>query len=131
MQRSMLACMNTTVEISNGIANLLLWRGIDSLAKLEFVHTGTVARATLNDVTLARIPAGLSCDLYPYWITARTSIGWGRIRALIPQLVLKRRIFFMWLGLTAERLCAPGRTWAMRDLQVYEASSRPPFGTNA
>jgi len=49
------------------------------------------------------------------------SYGWGRARALVPRHVRARAIALFWLGITAERHCAPGGSWALRDEAAYRA----------
>jgi hypothetical protein len=96
------------------------FQGCASLAKVEFVHQGTCARATLHGVTSARVPAGLSVRSRPFIDTALISIrsyGWGRVRAFVRM----RRVAFFWYSLTAERHCAPSGAWAERDREAYEA----------
>jgi hypothetical protein len=53
------------------------------------------------------------------------SYGWGRFRALHPELarhrVIARGVAFFWYGITAERHCAPGGRWAERDRLAFLA----------
>ena len=103
--------------------------GCTSLDRITWVHQGIVDRGTITtsvargtlEATVGRVPDGLSIltGIAPAY--SIRSYGWGRVRAIVHEIVLMRRAVFFWLGITAERHCAPGGAWRKRDLEALEA----------
>jgi len=136
-----------TVELPNTLVKIHdeAFSGCTSLARIEFVHMGTLARAKLRapnnaplHLRVARVPVGLRLgsavfggagDCPELQSVRIWSYGWGRVRALHPNLtrhrMIARGVAFYWYGITAERHCAPGGRWAERDRLAFLAE----FGT--